>query len=116
MSLLGDQIAMEPTVRSLHLMGRLLQSPVAVAAIGLLAIVMLACIGAPFVAPYDPLHQDLERVLTGPTSHNILGTDTLGRDVLSRLIYGGRRSLLSVMEGDVGNRGAVRLGRRLCRR
>ena len=99
MSILGDQTAMEPTVRSLLLTARLRQSPLAVAAIGFLAIVTLACIGALFVAPYDPLHQDLERVLTGPTSHNILGTDTLGRDVFSRLIYGGRRSLLSVFEG-----------------
>jgi peptide/nickel transport system permease protein len=77
----------------------LVHSPVAVGATGFLAIVALVCLAAPVVAPYDPRAQDLERVLAGPTVHNLLGTDPLGRDVLSRLIYGGRRSLLSVVEG-----------------
>jgi peptide/nickel transport system permease protein len=58
-------------------------------------------IAAPLFAPYNPETQDLTRVLTGPTAQNLLGTDTLGRDVLSRLMYGGRRSLLSIVEGLV---------------
>jgi peptide/nickel transport system permease protein len=101
MSIDPSEIVIVPAGRPHHSARRLLRSPVAVAAITFLGLVILICIGAPVTAPYDPLHQDLERVLSGPTAHNFLGTDTLGRDVLSRLIYGGRRSLLSVLEGVV---------------
>jgi peptide/nickel transport system permease protein len=75
--------------------------PLAVCAVAFLAALALVSIAAPLFAPYNPEAQDLTRVLTGPTAHNLLGTDTLGRDVLSRLIYGGRRSLLSIVEGLV---------------
>ena len=78
---------------------RLLRQPSAVAALTFLGLLVVASLLAPAIAPYDPRAQDLGRVLSGPTSHNLLGTDTLGRDVLSRLLYGGRRSLLSVLEG-----------------
>jgi len=99
MSVLADQIAIGPASHSHQSVRLLIRNPVAIAAITFLGIVTLVCIGAPVTAPFDPLHQDLERVLSGPTAHNLLGTDTLGRDVLSRLMYGGRRSLLSVLEG-----------------
>jgi peptide/nickel transport system permease protein len=78
---------------------RLAGRPVAVAAATFLVLLILACIAAPIIAPYHPGAQDLENVLSGPTLHHLLGTDTLGRDVLSRLLYGGQRSLLSVAEG-----------------
>ena len=77
----------------------LLRRPVAVAAMAFLALLILACAAAPLVAPYQPGAQDLGNILSGPSPHHLLGTDTLGRDVLTRLLYGGRRSLLSVAEG-----------------
>jgi oligopeptide/dipeptide ABC transporter ATP-binding protein len=77
----------------------LMRQPIAIATIAFLAVLTLACLAASLIAPYDPRAQDLARVLSGPTSHNLLGTDTLGRDILSRLLYGGRRSLLSIVEG-----------------
>jgi peptide/nickel transport system permease protein len=77
----------------------LLRRPVAIATMVFLLFLIVASIAAPLIAPYDPSAQDLTRVLSGPTAHNLLGTDTLGRDVLSRLIHGGRRSLLSIVEG-----------------
>lgn len=49
---------------------------------------------APLIAPYDPSFIDAERVLTPPSRAHLLGTDQLGRDVLSRVIWGGRISLL----------------------
>ena len=49
---------------------------------------------APLVAPYDPSFIDAEHVLTPPSHAHLLGTDQLGRDVLSRIIWGGRISLL----------------------
>ena len=53
----------------------------------------LAAIGADFIAPYEYQAQDLERYREGPSATHWLGTDSYGRDVLSRLIYGGRVSL-----------------------
>jgi peptide/nickel transport system permease protein len=53
----------------------------------------LVSIFAYYLAPYDPGHIDLKQVLLPPNSQHWLGTDTLGRDVLSRIIYGSRVSL-----------------------
>src|SRR5260370_22454695 len=101
MSILTDQIAIGPATHSYESARSLIRSPVAIAAITFLGVVTLVCISAPVTAPYDPLHQDLERVLSSPTAHNLLGTDTLGRDVLSTLFYGGQRSPLSGRVGIV---------------
>src|SRR4051812_20300793 len=49
-------------------------------------------VGAPFVAPYDPTAIHMQDRLQGPTSKYLLGTDELGRDLLSRVIYGARAS------------------------
>ena len=50
---------------------------------------------APFVAPYDPVVQDLTLRLKAPSAAHIFGTDNFGRDIFSRVIYGGRYSLLA---------------------
>ena len=63
-----------------------------------LVAVIVACFAAPLIAPYGPLTQDLTNILQRPSSHHLLGTDTLGRDVLSRLLYGGRISFEGVAE------------------
>jgi ABC-type dipeptide/oligopeptide/nickel transport system permease subunit len=49
---------------------------------------------APLLAPYDPGEQDLYHVLEGPSRMHLLGTDDVGRDLLSRVIYGSRATLL----------------------
>jgi peptide/nickel transport system permease protein len=59
----------------------------------LLAVLALAALAAPIVAPGDPLRQDLAAHLQPPSRAHPLGTDRLGRDVLSRLLYGARLSL-----------------------
>lgn len=62
---------------------------------GLLVTLVLAALGAPSLAPRNPLAQDLSRQLTAPSLPSTpLGTDHLGRDLLSRLLYGARTSLL----------------------
>ena len=48
---------------------------------------------APWIAPYDPAAYDLDAVLMPPSPSHLLGTDDLGRDVFSRLLYGARVSL-----------------------
>lgn len=55
--------------------------------------VVLAAVFAPWLAPYDPDEQFLADKLRGPSAKYLLGTDALGRDVLSRLIFGARISL-----------------------
>jgi len=53
----------------------------------------LAAAFAPFVAPYDPAAQDIANRLQGPSQSHLLGTDHLGRDLLSRIIFGARVEL-----------------------
>ncbi|HET9924738.1 MAG TPA: ABC transporter permease, partial [Methylomirabilota bacterium] len=66
------------------------------ALVGLLVIagVTVMALGAPVLGPYDPYKQNLYRVLQPPSPAHWLGTDNVGRDLLSRVIYGGRVSLL----------------------
>jgi ABC-type dipeptide/oligopeptide/nickel transport system permease subunit len=66
---------------------------VAVSAVFILLVVIVAIFG-PWLAPYDPYDQDLSQSLEQPGQAHLLGTDVLGRDVLSRLIYGSRNSLM----------------------
>jgi peptide/nickel transport system permease protein len=63
---------------------------------GLIVILLLAvsAIFAPWLAPYDPYDQQLDYVLKQPSGKFLLGTDALGRDTLSRIIYGARNSLM----------------------
>jgi peptide/nickel transport system permease protein len=70
--------------------GRL--APFGAAVMGLAVLVALA---APLVAPYDPLAQNLGNALAAPGRAHLLGTDNVGRDVLSRVIWGTRVSLLA---------------------
>lgn len=71
-----------------------------------LAWIFLAIL-APVVAPYDPISQDLTLRLQAPSAAHIFGTDNFGRDIFSRVIYGGRYSLLAgcltvVIAGVIG--------------
>lgn len=62
-------------------------------AAGCLTLFVLVAIAASWIAPMDPLAQDLNDVLALPSLQHLLGTDDLGRDILSRLIFGVRVSL-----------------------
>jgi peptide/nickel transport system permease protein len=63
----------------------------------LIVLVVLA-VGANWISPYDPLKQNLIDALQGPSARHWLGTDDLGRDVLSRLIFGCRIALIAAAE------------------
>jgi len=58
-----------------------------------LAIVVFCALFAPLIAPYNPTDQDYVALLNAPSAQHLLGTDDLGRDVLSRIIFGSRISL-----------------------
>jgi peptide/nickel transport system permease protein len=77
---------------------RVARKPLGVISAAYLLLLALACALAPVVAPYPPLAQKLDQVLATPSSAHLLGTDELGRDVLSRLLYGGQDTLLGVLE------------------
>ncbi|WP_221563594.1 oligopeptide ABC transporter permease [Alkalihalobacillus sp. TS-13] len=66
------------------------------AVIGLitLVVIILAAIFAPYLTPYEPSKQELLKRLTPPNGEHWLGVDTLGRDMLTRMLYGARVSLL----------------------
>ncbi len=69
------------------------QRPVAAFWLVVIMLLVLMAIAAPVVAPDDPLSPDFKKVTAGPDTSNFFGTDFLGRDQLSRIIYGGRVSL-----------------------
>lgn len=72
---------------------RLLRHRGAVAGLVVILLFFAAALLAPLLSPYDPLAQDLNRRLQGPSSAHPLGTDDFGRDILSRVMYGARISL-----------------------
>lgn len=73
---------------------RFLAHRLAVAGVVVLVLVTLAAVFAPYLAPHDPLQIGIGRPRSAPSATNLLGTDALGRDLASRLIYGARASLL----------------------
>lgn len=80
---------------------RLLKSNVAVTGLIILLIVILLAIFAPMLAPYDYNTIDLMNANQGPSGEHWFGTDGYGRDILSRLMYGGRYSLVIGLFGAV---------------
>jgi peptide/nickel transport system permease protein len=72
---------------------RLRRHKAAVAGGCILVISILSAIFAPLLAPYDPIAMELSATLSPPSVSHLLGTDSFGRDILSRVIFGGRVSL-----------------------
>ncbi|MBD0675030.1 ABC transporter permease [Streptomyces sp. CBMA156] len=73
---------------------RAARAPLHLACLGIVALVVLAALLAPWIAPDDPNGVDLGNALAGPSSDHPLGVDAAGRDTLSRLLLGARTSLL----------------------
>jgi peptide/nickel transport system permease protein len=84
------------SVRGLRLVARapILANPLNIVAFALIAVFALCAVLAPVLAPYDPLVQDLGSRLRPPSAEHWLGTDSLGRDIASRILYGARISLI----------------------
>jgi peptide/nickel transport system permease protein len=61
---------------------------------GLTLLLLIVALSAPWLAPYDPITQNLPARLAAPSAAHWMGTDELGRDILSRIIYGTRVSML----------------------
>ena len=80
---------------------RLVRDKVAMVAALLLATIGLAAIFAPLVAPYDPYLTDLTKVMQPPSAEHWFGTDNTGRDILSRVIFGARNTLMLGLVGVI---------------
>lgn len=90
---------------------RFKKQKVAVIALGFIITLVLMAVFAPFVAPYDPTIPDYNAVLQGPSLAHWAGTDTYGRDIFSRIIWGARISLsVGFLSVTLGALAGVSLG------
>lgn len=101
----GDVALSRPKTRSQWIIAgqKLLRIPRAVFGLTVIIFVFGCAIFASYIAPFDPEAMDFSSLLSGPNSVHLLGTDQLGRDTLSRLIYGSQIALIVSI-------GAVTLG------
>ncbi len=76
------------------LLKKALSNPLAMAGFIIIVSIFILAILAPWIAPYDPDAINVKAILISPSGQHWMGTDGLGRDVLSRMLYGGRISLL----------------------
>jgi peptide/nickel transport system permease protein len=74
-------------------LGQVLEQPLGALGFVIVVIFLLLVIFGPLLAPYDYAQQNLSRILEGPSRDYLLGTDHLGRDLLSRIMYGARIAL-----------------------
>ena len=79
--------------RSFFFLRDILQRPGGLIGTVLMVALIITAVFAPLIAPYDPIGQDIPNRLSGPTGSYWLGTDHLGRDLLSRILFGARISL-----------------------
>lgn len=92
-----DQLGASVSARRRFLRRFMRQRP-ALYALGFLVLLALGAVFAPWVAPHDPLAQNLDRVLESPSFDHFFGTDELGRDVASRTLFAARISLLAAFQ------------------
>jgi len=72
---------------------QLKMNPLALAGGAVVILLAAVAVAAPLLAPYDPAAYDVKRILVPPSRAHLLGTDQIGRDLLSRMLYGARVSL-----------------------
>jgi len=77
-----------------NILAKALSNPLALAGFVIIMMMFILAMLASWIAPYDPDAFDVKEILLGPSWQHWMGTDGLGRDVLSRMLFGGRISLL----------------------
>ena len=97
-------LADSPTSRFQANMGRayrvtvaLLHNPLATLGLVIVLVLILTAVFAPVIAPHSPIGQELANRLQPPSSEHLMGTDELGRDIYSRVVYGSRITLMIVL-------------------
>ena len=86
-----------PKRRPKRLVRRLISNPLSAIGLFLACAAILIAIFAPLIAPHDPVSMDLANRLGPPSAHHWFGTDDNGRDILSRIVFGARYSLLTAL-------------------
>jgi peptide/nickel transport system permease protein len=90
-----ENLNVAPHINEFHRMWRVFFSrSVVIFGMAVILLLILTAICAPWFAPYDPYDQQLSETLSSASWHHPLGTDSLGRDTFSRVIYGSRNSLM----------------------
>jgi ABC-type dipeptide/oligopeptide/nickel transport system permease subunit len=92
----GDVLAQGPPhySQAKHIVRVFFRRRLAVVGLAILVLLIIAAIFAPLLAPYDPYEMNILNKLKPPSPEHLLGTDSLGRDTLSRIIYGSQTSLI----------------------
>jgi peptide/nickel transport system permease protein len=104
----GSRSGLEASARFFLRFG---QNRLAMAACGVLVVVIVAAAAAPILAPYDPAHISLNDQVLGPSRDHLFGTDRLGRDVFSRVLWGARVSLgVSLLAVSLGSLVGILVG------
>jgi peptide/nickel transport system permease protein len=91
-----DLVTISPRARRRRILRRrFLRRPAAVGSLVVVTAVVFAAVFARWVAPYSPSATDFDAILTGPSRDHLLGTDDLGRDTFSRIVWGARASIMA---------------------
>lgn len=85
-----DESLLERHSQKVKVINRIISDPLALAGLVYIVLLIFVAIFAPFIAPYDPVEQNYEAFTEPPSLQHPFGTDTLGRDVFSRVIFGSR--------------------------
>ena len=86
--------------RNLH---KFLSNKLAIAGVIIIVFILCAVLFAPLITKHDPTYSDTAIRLQKPSSEHILGTDNIGRDAFSRVLFGGRYSILIGLSGAIGS-------------
>ena len=104
----GTSLRMPASVHALrNILTFLVKSPTSAFGLAVLSILIITAVFAPLIATHDPYVQDLANTLKAPDGVHLFGTDELGRDIFSRLIWGARITftiifLVSIVVGPIG--------------
>jgi peptide/nickel transport system permease protein len=104
-SLVGEAERLAPealVVGRAQLARQLVSDRTALVGLVIVVTIAVAALAAPLLAPHDPNAQDVLNRLASPSADHLLGTDSLGRDELSRILYGARASLLTALAVGAG--------------
>ncbi len=94
----ADDAGMRQRAGGAALAGRLLRNPLTAAGLAVIVVLVACSIAAPLLTSYDPQVVDVSSRFLAPSSQHLFGTDELGRDLFSRILYGGRLSLPAPFE------------------
>ena len=81
---------------------KMMENRLAMIGLVVFAIILLACLLALVLSPFDPMKTDLRNMTQAPSLEHLFGTDKLGRDVFTRTLYGGRLSILIGLGSALG--------------